>query len=200
MAKLSKSAKKSDSPIQGIPQTHIDNRTLFDVTETDWNKHVVIGDTFDSQPMVPYDVVEQVLIENEMLRETLYVNQNYHYNKQIDAMTQRYIGQSTSTVNRLADEIEKATKGAIKKQDAFRMVYGCLTRHFEIKFDKLRLNESKLQYCWRIGALPVVVMCMMMLYNELSYFRSVDFVGTDTFFRGIAKKLDPNKTKSVKKP
>ena len=166
-----------DGKVQGKEQTHIDQRTCYDPIET-WSDQDV----------------EQIMIENEMLRETLYANQNTHYNRNIDLMIQRQ-GQSSSQIIKLTKSIEDHTKGAIKAQDAFRIVYATMSNQYRIKFENRKPKESKLQYCWRTGSLPLVSELMCALKDTILSLHRIDPHGTSAYLSGIAKKIKPKQKK-----
>jgi hypothetical protein len=153
MAVLSKYARigkvirnHKHKPIEGRPQMYIDQRTAYVPFKHKWKP----------------EEVEQVMIENEMLRETLYAEQNTHYNRNMHTLLSIF-GHSTSSVIKQADSIEKNTQGAIKAQDAFRYVYEIININYRIPFNSRRKGESKLQFAWRVGALPLVATYMSAL-------------------------------------
>lgn len=194
-----KTGSKNDGAVQGVENKHLDNRILYSPL-SDWNAHIVYSEEF-GVPMISLDNAEHIMIENENLREALYVNQNMHYNITIDNLIQKFIGNSTSQVNKTAEHIEIITNGAIKKQDAFRIVYSILCANFNISFQKLRPNESKLQYCWRIGALPIVSMLMFSLNQHTMFFRNISVNKTMTFYKEILDQMNKmhKKHKKIKK-
>ena len=146
-----------DPTFHGKEEVHIDKRTCYDATETDWHKHIVYSEEY-GQPMVPLDVVNSVILENEHLRESLYVNQGHQYNRSIEKLLQ-LTGESTSYIVRTVNSIERLTRGKLESKRIFSLMYVILARYYQVDFKAKRVNESKLQYLWRTGNLPLI--CMM---------------------------------------
>jgi hypothetical protein len=155
--------------------------------ETDWNKHVVIDEADDA--WVPLKVVEQIMVENEQLRETLYATQNYHHSRVLNKMYQCF-GHSTSQIIKIADNIEQYTKGVIKAQDAFRLIYLGIESNYGIGFDMRRKGESKLQYGWRIGMLPIIAMNMNALLGIVMSVYRIDTNSSVKFYTALKAKMD----------
>jgi hypothetical protein len=173
---------KGDGPVQGKEQVHIDQRTAYAPME-------------DPKTMSK----EALLIENEMLRETLYANQGAQYNRTIDLLNQ-HTGHSTSQIIKMAEAIERDTQGNLKAQDAFRIVYATMYNMDAFSFDDRKHNESKLQFAWRMGALPTVSMLMHQLLAVVSNLTRMEPVITRKYFRDLVNAHTARQKKLNKKP
>lgn len=183
--------KKNDGPIQGKEVLHIDQRTCY-CPEEEWEKHIEMWNTGlqKSEAYIKYEHVEQIMVENEMLRESLYANQNEDYNRAIDIILTR-AGHSTSNIIKMADSIEDYSKGTIKAQEAFRIVYATMKYIHRIDLRNRKPKESKLQYCWRTGQLPLVSQLMCALKDTLLTLHRLDGPGATKYFGTLARKLRP---------
>ena len=129
---------------------------------------------------------DELMIENEMLRETLYAHQNHEYARAIQSIITK-TGHSTSNIIKLAEKIAVISRQTISEQMAFRMVYNCLDRKYHISFENREPNTSKLQYAWKVGALPLVSIHMELLYETVTSMFSLDYPGARKYFAGISK-------------
>jgi hypothetical protein len=179
--------KSADSYcIEGQENEYIDQRTQYDAMETDWSRHVTNG---TNGGMIPVKVVEQIMVENEQLRQTIYANQSYHHSAVLNQLYQNF-GHSTSQIIKTADQIEQYTKGVMKAQDCFRFIYQAIEHNFSLGFDLRRKGESKLQYGWRIGLLPIISMYMSALHSVVMTTFRADMHDARKFFEELKKKTE----------
>ena len=187
--------------LRGLDRSYKQPRK-FDSTRVEGKVNKYIDQRTAYVPTVEADKLskKELLIENEMLRETLYAQQNTYQNIVLSHMYQAF-GHSTSDVIKMAEQIESQTKGVLKPQDSFRMIYKAIEDHYKISFEIRKPNESKLQYGWRIGMLPIIAMYMHAL-NIMTYhtFR-LDLQESIKFYSKLINKIKPKKApKAIKVP
>jgi hypothetical protein len=186
---------KDDGDIQGKPNDFIDARTAY-VPEEELRLKA-IREKFTGKRLYREEDIEALMIENEMLRETLYAQQNHEYARIIQSIITK-TGHSTSQIIQCAQKITTLSHQTITEQMAFRMVYSCIDSHYRISFENRPPNTSKLQYAWKIGALPLVSMHMNLLMETVTSMFSLDYAGARKYFAGVSK---ANAAKlNVKKP
>jgi hypothetical protein len=167
-----KKIKTDGDGVEGKLVTYIDQRTAYVPLE-------------DNKSMDK----EALLIENEMLRETLYAHQNHDYARVISTILDAS-SHGTSKIIKMADNIDKITKGVISQQEAFRMVYEIMNRKYHLNFEKRPPKTSKLQYAWKMGVLPLVSMHMDILNSTLSNLFTYNYRGALSSFYVQVKKRD----------
>jgi len=205
--RLDKQAEMS-AFVEGKEQSHLDGRILYDPV-VEWNDSFTVSEMTDGDKYIKLSRVNHLIIENEMLRQSLYANQNLYYNRVISSIN-AMIGQSTSGIIKTVAAMSRLTQGAIKEPEIYTMIYSVLQRSVIVDFSRREPNESKLQYLWKIGALPIVSMITSSLYNVLLTFGMIDHKASAQFFNQLNatlnKKLQqkPNRIvmvpKIVKKP
>lgn len=165
MAKrMARQKEYADGRVHGKEKIYIDPRTEYNPVGEDWHEKIIYDGP--NEPMVPYSAVEGLFVENEQLRETLYANQN---SQQARALTYIYqsFGQSTKWVNNRVDGIEHKLHGALNKQEIYRIVYSLIVNRFEVNLKYAKGGESKIQYLWRLGLLPMVCITVF-LFDALA--------------------------------
>ena len=142
-----------DNRVEGTYNSHVDNRILPQMSE-DWSKSVVIDDV-SGQAYVPLDMVERLITENEELRESLFLRFVGPAQKAFTLIT-AYSNQSTSDILKMVSEIERFTNHGINGKFIFNYIYGMLNQR-AVSFRDVPPNQSKLQWLWKQGYLPLVV-------------------------------------------
>jgi hypothetical protein len=184
--------RKNDGGPQGVQQTHIDGRVAYIPENTGWhNKIQIIGD----EPMIAYSDVEDVLCENEDLRDTLFANQNVQYNRVI-AVLMSTMNQSTSNINNNVREISAITQ-TLSEREVFHIIYMTLDSYCKVDWTYVKKGESKLQYCMRTGVLPIVSIITDLLLRQAQCMFTYNFTEAQKFFKAVAKKAKPKKSNQV---
>ena len=137
---------------------HLDPR-ITDISTKDFNNEVVC---IDDKLYVPLKSVEAMLVDNVQMKESIMLQQNTHYSRVIEYISQRYVGMGTSTINKAVDRIS-ANYGGWTKPEVYNFIYNIMEHSFFVKFDAKLPHESKLQFAFRIGALPIVAMLVTCL-------------------------------------
>ena len=141
-----------DNRVEGIYNSHVDNRILPQMSE-DWVKAVVIDDV-SGQAYVPLEVVERIMAENEELRESLFLR-FVNPAQRAYTLIASYSSQSTSDVLKKISAIESFTNNGVTGKFIFNYIYGMLNQQ-AISFRDVPPNQSKLQWLWKQGYLPIV--------------------------------------------
>ena len=176
--------------IEGREQDYIDHRTVYCPRELDINKYVIWSE--DLQDMVvPLDRINEIMLENENLRETLYINQHAEYNRNVKHLY-FLMGESTSGVQATVRNIEQLSRGSLKQRDIYKILYDFLSHEFSIAWT-VRAHESKLQFLWRIGRLPLVSISARLLEYLFKYLKRVCYKSTmDKVFKDLKREADKN--------
>jgi hypothetical protein len=202
-----------DGLMQGEEQLFVDPRDQYDAIEHDWRKHITTqgdcnyekvgcGDCClenkrcTNDPVIPVNIIEQIIVENEQLRESLYARQNAsYYRNMLDLINKS--GNSTSEVIKIVRRIHIMLNKTIKEQDIFRLLYRIIESNgFDLSFKTKPHNISKLQWCYQQGMLPIISMHLNVLMHTTHSLNNIDFKATRSFYDDLLKKLKGN----VKKP
>lgn len=175
--------------LEGEEQSYPDRRIACCPIETDFKGKVVV---YNGQLMVPYETVEQLFVENEQLRETLYSKDTTDYNYAISTMI-NLTGHSTSDIIKCAERIQWYSKDTLKAKDVYGYIYSIMEQYYKISFIERRQDESKLQYCWRQGYLPIVSAYMFLFEVLVKQYSTIGSKELAEIHKKIIKKVKNNK-------
>lgn len=181
--------------LQGDEQDVIDYRVSYSPEVTNWQSKCRLDDNGDV--VVPYDVVEQLFVENEMLRETLYINQNSAYSRAVTQIGQ-LTGHSTSHVIKAADRIENLSGGILSAKEVYGFLYRIMESNYRVTFKYRKSRESKLQYLWRTGNLPIMSMLIHIFEMFLRNLKAAAPKEFNELVKEITHKVKKNSNKSKK--
>lgn len=164
-----------DSTVHGQKQKHIDARITPEASK-DWNKEVIIDpDSF--QALIPLDCVDELISENQELREALFYVMTDSQEKAIQSLY-HMVGHSTSDIIKIVDSIVVLSGKAFTSQDVYRTVYNWLRVNHGVDFNQVPQGVTKLQWCWKMGYLPLVsvfLSCFNQMLKRFSSKNSIKF-------------------------
>lgn len=138
--------------------------------------------------------LDQLLAENEYLRQELYYAQNNEMSRLVNALSRHKY--TLSNFVRLIEGIHKLT--TIKKQDLYGMIYSTLINgygSYYIQTKDKKPSESKLRFFWRMGYLPHLMFIARGMYDALYQLKCL----APKEFQTLVSKLQSEKDKQKQK-
>ena len=135
-----------------------DSRTVFCPEMEDVTAHIEPGQNGD--PVIPLDKVNELIVENEFLKEELFTKQNSIINS-IYHKLRIECQYSKQQISHTVQEIVKLTKPILKEHDIWNFVISEFITLAEIK--QMKSNETVLDFCWRHDLLPMVSVILVQL-------------------------------------
>ena len=169
------------------PTLNVDTR-IMPTCSRDFNKDVIIGD--DNVAYIPLEAVEQILVENEDLRETLFISLSEPHKRAYILLSQM-TGLGTKQVLEEVRAIELLTGGILTGREVFNFIYGILARRGAVNFRNIPNDTSKLQWLWKNGYLPHVSVLVLTFYHVLFEIRGIDSKAFKDMVSAIKKRLKP---------
>ena len=168
------------------PTLNVDTR-IMPTCSRDFNKDVIIGD--DDVAYIPLEAVEQILVENEDLRETLFISLSEPHKRAYILLSQM-TGLGTKQILEEVRAIELLTGDVLTGKNIFNFIYGVLAGRGAVNFRHIPSNTSKLQWLWKNGYLPQVSVLVLTFYHVLSELRGLDPMAFKVMVKAIKKELE----------
>ena len=134
--------------------------------DNEWEDYTVM---VEDQPYVPYDTVQKILAENQMLKDMMLREESAEFIRSYNTLNY-YIGQSTTNIITRIKNIHLNT--GIPSQQIYRFIYGLMSNYFYLDFKKCPKDKSKLQWLWSEGWLPQMSLIVMILEQLVPHVRS----------------------------
>jgi len=186
--KPSKKSNVARTIYQGSILDYIDFRTAYMPTEELVNRVQIIN----NEPMVRLDDVNALFIENEQLRETLYMKQTDRYNFMASNL---YMCTQWSTYE-FKKQVERiAMVSGIPARLIYSFIYTIVDSYININFENDNSNKSQLTKYLEIGAAPYLALVSIILMKVFQFFKYNAITEFNNLSRKIADVIDKKWTK-----
>jgi len=139
--------------------------TSYDPPIESLTKHIEIG-ADGITPVIPVDVVDQILVENEQIRFELSDASHDGVHYLYDELAQ-HNSASTSQLKRRINTLHKNIKGVIPKPALWQFFFDIVLNYDNIA--DCEHNETMLHLTWRIGKLPLLAIHISAFENVINF-------------------------------